>query len=76
MSSSFVVTAASASRSGTNDSAVSATVVRIHAVRGRDANRRSAVTMTSPTTENITVRTANPSVGIGAPATSVLMPTA
>src|SRR4051812_4542123 len=75
-SSTFVDPAASASTSGTNDSAVSATVVRIHAVRGWRANRRSAVAMASPTTAKITVMTAKPDAGIGAPDMSVLMPTA
>src|ERR1700712_3035906 len=76
MSSTFVPTAASAITSGTKDSTVRTTVVRIQAVRGWPAKRRSAVAMTSPRTAKISVMTANPAAGIGAPESSVLMPTA
>ncbi len=55
---------------------MSATVVRIHAVRGLPANRRSPRAMNSPRTEKMTVSVANPDGGIGAPETARLIPAA
>ena len=70
ISSTFVAAVASASTSGTSDNAVSTSVVRTNAARGRRANRASTSASTRPTTEKIAVSTANPNAGIGAPPTT------